>query len=200
MFAVASKPRSWDLFSSSKLQQKHSVLKPTLLCNSINFRARQRGEGKALLLQTSKSLRTVRARFSKCLRDPAMSVEQNFRLNSWEAALITVMGLGRWKNCQDERRTDKKNGLSPTSKHSALGKVHMQHMQGLGMQILCPHSQPKGITSSTTSIASWKKKGFLLDLHFSRNTFLQPKEQKKEERASVFLLWKEIRVIPLYGE
>ena len=77
---------------------------PTLLCNTINFRARQRGDGKALLLWTSKSVKAARARFSRCLRDPTMSVGLNFGFNIQETTLTAAVGLERWKSLQDERR------------------------------------------------------------------------------------------------
>lgn len=95
-------------------------------CKAINFRVRQRAEEKALLLWRSKSLKAVRDRFSKCLRDPAMSVGPNVGFSVRDTTLTATVGLRMLKNLQYKMRTGEKNYFSPTSKHSALGKVYMQ--------------------------------------------------------------------------
>lgn len=61
-------------------------------------------------------------------------------------------------------------------------------MQCLGLQIQYPDSWPRTSTSSNTSTARLKKKGFSLGPCFSRNTFLQSKERDEEEIRCLFAL------------
>lgn len=83
------------------LKFKNGMSRSTIRCN-IDFRARQRGEGKALLPRMSKGLRAAGTRFSKQPRDMFTSAGPNCGFNIQETAQTAALGLRRWKSLWGE--------------------------------------------------------------------------------------------------
>lgn len=154
-------------------------------CNTINFRIKQRGEGKALLLWRSKSLKPVRDRFSKYQR-PCYVRWTKFSFNVQETTLTATVGLGMWKSLQDKMRTGEKNYFSPTSKHSALGKVYMQS-RGEECKPLTPGQGPS--PAAPPALPDGKRRDSVWT-HSSLETPSYSQRSRRKETASVFLLWR----------
>lgn len=94
-----------------------------------------------------------------------------FKRQHWQ--MLWGWGGGRVTKRNEERWKD---GFRPKIQALCSGKTVCE-FQGLGIQIQYPDSWPCTITSSNTSTARWKKKGFSLGPYCSRITFLQSKER-----------------------